>query len=242
MTPEPRRVILVTGAAGNLGRATLAALAAEDTALVAVDRAGDAVSLLGAAVPDPARHLALPGLDLLDAAACEAGIAQVIARFGRLDGVAHTVGGFAMQDIAEGTPAAWEAMLRINLFTTVNIFRAGIAAMRPRAPGGMGQGSLCAVGALAALKAPGGMAAYAASKSAVLRLVESYADELRGTGLRVNAVMPGTLDTPQNRAAMPDADPGLWVQPTEIAAVIAFLLSDAARAVTGALLPVPGRH
>jgi NAD(P)-dependent dehydrogenase (short-subunit alcohol dehydrogenase family) len=241
MTPEPRRVILVTGAAGNLGRATLAALAAEDVALVAVDRAGDAASLLGAAVPDPARHLALPGLDLLDPAACEAGVGQVMARFGRLDGVAHTVGGFAMQSIAEGTPAAWEAMLRINLFTTVNIFRAGIAAMRPP-KGRMGQGSLCAVGALAALKAPGGMAAYAASKSAVLRLVESHADELRGTGLRVNAVMPGTLDTPQNRAAMPDADPGLWVQPESVGRVIAFLLSEAAEAVTGALIPVPGRH
>lgn len=135
-----------------------------------------------------------------------------------------------------GTPAEWEAMFRINLLTTVNIFRAGIAAMRP-----LGQGSLCAVGALAALKAPGQMGAYAASKSAVLRLVESYADELRGTGLRVNAVMPGTIDTPQNRAAMPDADPRAWVQPAEIASVIGFLLSDAARAVTGALVPVTGR-
>ena len=237
MTPDPRRVILVTGAAGNLGRAALAALAAEGAALVAVDRAGDAASLLGAIVPDPEAHLALPGLDLLDDAACALGVARVIARFGRLDGVAHTVGGFAMQGIAEGTPAAFEAMFRINLLTTANIFRAAIAAMRPQA-----EGSLCAVGALAALKAPGGMAAYAAAKSAVLRLVESYADELRGTGIRVNAVLPGTLDTPQNRAAMPDADPSLWVQPAEIAAVIAFLLSGGARAVTGALIPVPGRH
>ena len=237
MTPDSRRVILVTGAAGNLGRATLACLALEGAALVAVDRMGDAASLLGTAVSDPKEHLALPGLDLLDAAACEAGIAQVLARFGRLDGIAHTVGGFAMQPIASAGPAEWEAMFRLNLLSTLNIFRAGIAVMRP-----CGMGSLCAIGALAALKAPAEMGAYAASKSAVLRLVESFAEELRGTGLRVNAVLPGTMDTPQNRAAMPDADPGAWVRPEAVGQVIAFLLSDAAEAVTGALVPAPGRN
>lgn len=237
MPDDDRPVILVTGAAGNLGRATLTCLARQGARLVAVDRMGDATALLGAGVAEPSEHLALPGLDLLDAAACEARIAQVLARFGRLDGVAHTVGGFAIQPIADSSPAAWEAMFRINLLTTLNIFRASIAGMRPA-----GRGALCAVGALAALKAPGEMGAYAAAKSAVLRLVESYAEELRGTGLRVNAVLPGTIDTPQNRAAMPGADPSAWVQPAEIAEVIAFLLSPAAGAITGALLPVTGRH
>lgn len=237
MTPDPRRVILVTGAAGNLGRATLGCLAREGAALVAVDRMGDAASLLPAGLADPSAHVAISGLDLLDAASCEAGIAQVMARFGRLDGIAHTVGGFAMQPIADAGPMEWEAMFRLNLLSTLNIFRAGIAAMRPR-----GAGSLCAVGALAAMKAPAEMGAYAASKSAVLRLVESYAEELRGTGLRVNAVLPGTMDTPQNRAAMPDADPAAWVRPEAVGQVIAFLLSDAAEAVSGALLPVAGRN
>ncbi|MBS7791640.1 SDR family oxidoreductase [Roseococcus sp. SDR] len=237
MTHDPRRVILVTGAAGNLGRATLACLAQEGATLVAVDRMGDAASLLPPDLPDATAHLALPGLDLLDAASCEAGIARVMARFGRLDGVAHTVGGFAMQPLTEAGPTEWEAMFRLNLLSTLNIFRAAIAAMRPA-----GRGSLCAVGALAALKAPAEMGAYAASKGAVLRLVESYAEELRGTGLRVNAVLPGTMDTPQNRAAMPGAEPGAWVRPEEVARLIAFLLSDAAGALTGALVPAAGRN
>lgn len=237
MSPDPRRVILVTGAAGNLGRATLICLAGEGAALVAVDRMDAASNLLPAGLGDPKAHLAIPGLDLLDGASCDAGIARVMERFGRLDGVVHTVGGFTMQGIAEAGPAEWEAMFRLNLLSTVNIFRAGIAVMRPR-----GAGSLCAVGALAALQAPAGMGAYAAAKSGVLRLVESHAAELRGTGVRVNAVLPGTMDTPQNRAAMPDADPSGWVRPEAVGQVIAFLLSDAASAVSGALVPVAGDH
>jgi NAD(P)-dependent dehydrogenase (short-subunit alcohol dehydrogenase family) len=235
MSPESTRVILVTGAAGNLGSATLRCLAREEAVLVAADRTSDSASLLPEGL-DPAAHLALPGLDLLDAASCEAGIAQVIARFGRLDGVAHTVGGFAMHPLAEAGPAEWEAMFRLNLVSTLNIFRPAIAAMR-RA----GRGSLCAVGALAARQAPAGMGAYAAAKGAVLRLVESYAEELHGSGLRVNAVLPGTMDTPQNRAAMPGADPGGWVRPEAVGQLIAFLLSDAAGAVTGALVPAAGQ-
>ncbi len=236
MSPDPRPVLLVTGAAGNLGRATLAVLARQDTALVAVDRAGEGAMLLPPGLDTPAAHLALPGVDLLDAAACAAAVARILARFGRLDGVAHTVGGFAMHKIEAAGPEAWEGLFRLNLLSTLNIFRAAIAAMRPR-----GGGALCAVGAMAALQAPAEMAAYAASKGAVLRLVESFAAELRGTGIRVNAVLPGTMDTPQNRAAMPGADPAGWVHPEEIGEVIAFLLSAAASGVTGALVPVTGQ-
>jgi NAD(P)-dependent dehydrogenase (short-subunit alcohol dehydrogenase family) len=107
-----------------------------------------------------------------------------------------------------------------------------------RAAGG---GAIVAIGAGAALRAPSGMAAYAASKAAVLRLVESTADETKREKIRVNAVLPGTIDTPQNRAAMPDADPSHWTTPREVAETIAFLLSDAASGITGAAVPVPGR-
>ncbi|NKC31446.1 SDR family NAD(P)-dependent oxidoreductase [Falsiroseomonas selenitidurans] len=230
------KVALVTGAAGNLGRATAAALASRGFRIAALDRLAAPLEQVVAGLPAPEAHLVLDGVDLMDAAACAAAVARVTSHFGRLDGVAHTVGGFTNAPIEEAGPAMWEQMFRLNLLTTVNIFAAAIAAMRPA-----GAGSLVAIGAMAALRSPGTLGAYSASKSGVLRLVESHAEELKPTGLRVNAVLPGTMDTPQNRAAMPDADPALWVQPAQLAEAIAFLLSDAASGITGALLPVTGR-
>jgi NAD(P)-dependent dehydrogenase (short-subunit alcohol dehydrogenase family) len=229
-------VALVTGAAGNLGREVAAALAARGMRIAALDRVAGPLEAVVAGLPDPDQHLALAGVDLMDPAACEAALAQVVARYGRIDAVAHTVGGFAMAPIAAGVPDLWTQMFRLNLMTTANVFGAAIARMRPA-----GRGSLVAIGAMAALQAPAGLGAYSASKAGVLRLVEAYAAELKPTGLRVNAVLPGTLDTPQNRAAMPDADPAAWVQPARLAQAIAFLLSDDAAAVTGALLPVTGQ-
>jgi NAD(P)-dependent dehydrogenase (short-subunit alcohol dehydrogenase family) len=134
------------------------------------------------------------------------------------------------------TTGLWERMLRMNLFTTLRLFE----ALSPGLVAG-GGGSLVAVAAGAALRAPADMAAYAASKAAVLRLVEAMAAEHAGDGLRVNAVMPGVIDTPQNRAAMPDADFARWTTPAEVAATIAFLLGPAASGVTGAAIAVNGR-
>jgi len=228
-------IALVTGAAGNLGRAVVAALAARGSCVVALDRAAGDVEGVVAALPG-AGHLALAGVDLADAGACEAAIGQVMSRCGRLDGVVHTVGGFAAAPIAEGEPALFEAMFRLNLLTTVNLLRAAIGAMRPA-----GRGSLVAIGAMAALRSPSGLAAYSAAKSGVLRLVEAYAEELKPEGLRVNALLPGTIDTPQNRAAMPGADTSGWVAPAQLAEAAAFLLSPEASGITGALLPVTAR-
>jgi NAD(P)-dependent dehydrogenase (short-subunit alcohol dehydrogenase family) len=233
---DASQVALVTGAAGNLGRAVATALAARGMRVAALDRSAAPLEEAVAALPDPSAHLVLAGIDLMDPAACAAALDQVMARYGRLDAVAHTVGGFAFAPLADSTPATWEMMFRLNLLTTANVFGAAIAQMRPA-----GRGSLVAIGALAALKAPAGLAAYAASKAGVLRLVESYADEVKRNGLRVNAVMPGTIDTPQNRASMPDADRSGWVAPEQLAEAIAFLLSDAASGITGALVPVTGR-
>lgn len=228
-------ITLVTGAAGNLGRAVATALAARGTTVVALDRVAEPLEALVATLPGDG-HLPLAGVDLGDAAACEATVATVMARFGRLDGVVHTVGGFDMAPIADGGADLFERMFRLNLMTTVNLFRAAIAAMRPA-----GSGSLVAIGAMAALKAPAQLAAYSASKSGVLRLVEAYAEELKPAGLRVNAILPGTIDTPQNRAAMPGADTSGWVQPAQLAEAASFLVSPAASGITGVLLPVTGR-
>jgi NAD(P)-dependent dehydrogenase (short-subunit alcohol dehydrogenase family) len=232
---ESQQVALVTGAAGNVGRAVAEVLAARGVQIAAIDRSGGPLQAMVGALPDPARHLVIADLDLTDPAGCQAAVARVLARYGRLDMVAHTVGTFAAAPLAEATPAMWEQMFRVNLMTTANIYSAAIEPMRAAR-----RGSLAAIGAAAALKAPAGFAAYAAAKSGVLRLTESLSEELKAAGVRVNAVLPGTIDTPQNRAAMPDADPDLWVRPSQVAEAIAFLLSDAASGISGALLPVTG--
>ena len=226
------KVVIVTGAAGNVGAALAGLLAARGVRVAAFDRSEAAmVARLGPG--EAAMRLAVA--DLADPAQAGAAIAQVAATLGRIDGVAATVGTFAMAPVAESTPDLWERMLRVNLISTLTVFQGALPHLR--AAGG---GSLVAIAAGAALRAPGGMAAYAASKSAVLRLVESLSDESRADRIRVNAVLPGTIDTPQNRAAMPDADPARWVTPAQVAEVLAFLLSDAASGVTGAALGVPG--
>ena len=138
-----------------------------------------------------------------------------------------------MGKLAETGLAEWDAMFSLNVKTTWNIYRAAVPALR--AAGG---GSLVGIGSAAGLRGSGQMAPYAATKSAVMRLTESLADELRPDRIRVNAVLPTTIDTPQNRAAMPGADTDRWVKPAEVAEAMLFLLSGAASGVSGALLPV----
>jgi NAD(P)-dependent dehydrogenase (short-subunit alcohol dehydrogenase family) len=228
-------VVIVTGAAGNLGRAVLRSLAAKGARLVAVDReTGALAQALEAA--GGAGHLPLAGVDLLSAAACEAMVRSARDSFGRLDALVHTVGGFAAGKIEEADAAQYESMFRLNVLTTVNTFRAVAPVLREA-----GQGAMIALGAGLGVKAPAGLGAYAASKAAVHRVVESYADELKAHGVRVNALLPSTLDTPLNRQSMPHADHSAWVSLDNLAETIAFLLGPAGRDVTGALIPVTGR-
>ncbi len=230
------KAVIVTGAAGNVGSAVARLLAERGARVAAVDALKEPLERAVAGLPGASRHLALSGHDLLDPAACASIVTRVTQALGGIDGAVNTVGGFAMAPLGDSTPDLWNSLFDVNLKSALNLYRAVVPTMV--AAGG---GSLVAIGAAAALRAPGQMAAYAASKSAVLRLTEALADELRTSGVRVNAVLPGTIDTPQNRAAMPDADPALWVKPTEVAEAILFLLSDSASGVTGALLPVGGR-
>jgi len=137
--------------------------------------------------------------------------------------------------VADGDPRTWQRMYALNVATALNASRAAIPHLVAS-----GSGRIINVGAMGALQAGSGMGAYAASKAGVHRLTEALATELKGR-ITVNAVLPSIIDTAANRASMPKADFAKWVTPKELADVILFLASDAASAVTGALLPVNGR-
>lgn len=221
------RTVVLTGAAGNLGRAVAAAFAARGASLVLLDRRAPA--------PPEGEHLCL-AVDLLDAAAVQASVDKAMARFGRLDVLVNIAGGFRMgSPVHETSIEDWNFLLDLNARTVLNTARAVVPRML--AAGG---GKIVNIGAFAAQKGAAQMGAYVASKSAVIRLTETMAAELRSRNINVNCVLPTIIDTPENRAAMPDADPGKWVAPRDLAEVIVFLASDAARAIHGAALPVTG--
>ncbi len=223
MTLDGKRV-LVTGANGALGRAVITQARAAGAQTIGVDVEID-------------EHLAaLPGtwleLDLTDTAA----VLAAVGKLGEFDALFNVAGGFAMGTSAYATANdEWDAMFRLNVDTMRNAVRATVPMMIRR-----GRGSIVNVGAQSAREGLPDMSAYCAAKSTVMRLTESLARELRGHGINVNAVLPSILDTPRNRADMPNADYSLWVRPLDLASVILFLGSDAARAVHGALIPVVG--
>jgi NAD(P)-dependent dehydrogenase (short-subunit alcohol dehydrogenase family) len=170
-------------------------------------------------------------------ASAQSAMQAVVARLGRLDVLVNVAGGFRAAPLQESGPELWDRMYGVNLKTAVCASHAALPHLLAR-----GQGSIVNVSAAAALeRARAGIGAYTASKTGVLRFTESLAEELKGRGITVNAVLPGTIDTPQNRADMPDADVSKWVAPESIAEVIVFLASDSARAITGAGIPVRGR-
>ena len=222
-------MILVTGAAGVLGQAVIATLVARGEAVAAVDFAPT--------IPAAGQQRSVGGIDLADATAGAALIAQLTGTSGAgsLTGLVNVAGGFVWETVSEGGWASWERMYRINVQTAFEATRLALPALRTS------RGAIVNVSAAATARAGAGMGAYAAAKSAVSRLTEALAAEELANGVRVNAVMPSVIDTPANRRDMPDADPSRWVSPSEIAEVVAFLLSPAASGVTGALVPVVGR-
>lgn len=221
-----QRTLVVTGGHGDLGRAVVEAALARGLNVATVDHG------TGGA-PDGA--LEVGGVDLTDAGAAQAAMAQVVARFGGVDALLNIAGGFVWQTTEDAEPA-WDRMFALNLTTALNASRAALPHLKRAA-----EGRIVNVGANGALKAAAGMGAYGASKSAVHRLTEALAEELKDTAVTVNAVLPSILDTARNRADMPDADPSKWVQPSDLAEVMLFLASPASRAITGALIPVVGK-
>jgi NAD(P)-dependent dehydrogenase (short-subunit alcohol dehydrogenase family) len=231
------RIVLVAGAAGNLGQAVVQAFHAAGAHLVLLDRAPDRLQTPFpnlAASPD---HLLLGSVDAADADSVERAVQAAIERFGRIDVVVNTIGGWRGGTPVHETPLeTWDLLQDLNARTAFILSRAVVPHMLEQ-----GSGKIIHTAARAGLAGGAKGAAYSASKSAVLRLVESLAAELRLQGINVNCVLPGTIDTPQNRRAMPKADHSRWVPPEAIADVMLFLASDAARAVNGAAVPVYGR-
>jgi NAD(P)-dependent dehydrogenase (short-subunit alcohol dehydrogenase family) len=234
MAASPR-VVVITGAFGALGRAVATAFAQRGAQLALLDVAPQPPTVIREHLgPAP---LIFGGVDLTDMEATRRVMAATAMRFGTLDVLVNIAGGFQWEKLEDGDPATWDQLYAMNLRTAVVCCKAALPAMLER-----GAGRIINIGAGAAAgRATAGMGAYTASKAGVQRLTESLSEEVKDRGITVNAILPGTIDTPRNRADMPDADFSRWVAPDEIAEVILFLASDAARAVTGASIPVFGR-
>lgn len=226
------RVIAITGAFGVLGQAVAKAAAGQGAGLALIDFAKDAP----AGLPSGPDVLVLGGVDLTDAVQAGAAMDAVADRFGGIDALLNIAGGFTWETLQDGSIASWPAMYRLNVLTAANACRAAVPHLKRSAAG-----RVVNVGSAAALKAGMGMGAYAAAKAGVHSLTQALAEELKGDNVTVNAVLPSIIDTPTNRADMSDADFAAWVAPGDLAAVMLFLASEAAVAVTGALVPVTGR-
>jgi NAD(P)-dependent dehydrogenase (short-subunit alcohol dehydrogenase family) len=230
-------VAIITGAVGNLGTATARAFQRAGAKTVLVDHAPDRLRQAFNDIAGSNDHLLAGGIDLSDPASLGRLIEQTLGKFGRVDVLVNTVGGYrGGKTVQETDLADWDFLFNVNVRTTLLCCRAVIPQMLKQQ-----RGRIINVASRDGLSGSAGYAAYSASKSAVLRLTESLAAELKTANINVNCIMPGTIDTPQNRAAIPNADFSKWVEPAAIAEVIMFLASDSARAIQGAAVPVYGK-
>jgi len=224
------KVFILTGAFGALGQAVSVCLIAH----------GAKVALLAnrarPGVDHPPGALMYTGVDLSQKGAASEVVAKVFKEMGRIDGLVNLAGGFQWDKLEGSSLESWDSMFRVNLLTAVASCEAVLPYLLRS-----NRGAIVNIGATGAIKATCGMGAYAASKAGVVKLTEALADEVKDRGITVNAVLPSVLDTPRNRADMPSVDFTRWVSPMAVAEVIAFLVSDLARAISGAALPVAGR-
>jgi NAD(P)-dependent dehydrogenase (short-subunit alcohol dehydrogenase family) len=228
------KTVVVTGGFGALGSALAAAAVDRDASIAALDVGPAPPAGLAERLGKSA--LLLGGTDLSSLDGATKAMAAVKAKFGRLDALLNIAGGFQWETVGEGKPETWDRMFALNLKTALNASKAALPYLLES-----GSGRIVNVGAQSAIKGASGFGPYAASKSAVHRLTESMADELKLKNVTVNAVLPSIIDTPANRRDMPKADFSRWVSAADLAAVILFLASDEAKAVTGALIPVSGQ-
>ena len=228
-----RQTVLITGAAGQLGAAVASAFHRRGARLVLLDHSAEALQRSFGANPD----VVLVDVDLLDRGQVATRVGDALARVGRIHALCHIAGGFRMgEQVHETSAATWDFLLDLNAGSLLHIAAAVVPHLIDQ-----GGGTVVTVGAAAALQGAAAMGAYSASKSALIRLTEAMSAELRDRGINVNCVLPSIIDTPANRSSMPEADMSRWVAPEALADVIAFLASDAARAIHGAAIPVAGR-
>ncbi len=225
------KVVVVTGGFGSLGVAVGRAVRAAGASVAAIDRAArpSGIEALEGA-------MLVEGVDLSSLAEAERALSEVAEGLGRVDALVNVAGTFRWEMIEGAALDTWDLLYNVNLKTAVAASKAVLPHLAKA-----GGGRIVNVGSATSGKGSAGMGAYAASKSGVARLTEALAEELEDRGVTVNAVLPATMDTPANRTDMPNADFAKWVKPEAVASVVVFLLSEQARAVTGALIPVVGR-
>src|SRR5580704_5801217 len=224
------KIALVTGADGGLGTHVTRALLDEGATVIGISRK------VQESHSDTSSFVALAA-DLSSAEKAKSTVDGIVARFGKLDIVAHLVGGFAGgKTIAETDDATFQRMFEMNLNSAFYVLRAVIPHMR-RA----GSGRIIAIGSRAAEDPGPGVGAYSASKAALVSLIRTVAAENKDLAITANVILPGTMDTPANRQAMPGADTSKWVQPASVASLIVWLANDAGKDVNGAVIPVYGR-
>jgi NAD(P)-dependent dehydrogenase (short-subunit alcohol dehydrogenase family) len=230
------RVVIVTGAAGNLGQAVARAFLSAGAHLVLVDHKPDRLPALYPSLVDSADHMLVTSIDQTEEAPVQEMVSQVLERFGQVDVLVNTVGGYrGSAPVHEMSVSDWEDQFDLNARTAFIISRAVVPAMLAQA-----YGKIIHTGSRSALQGSARAPAHSAAKSAVVRLTEGLSGEVKRQGINVNCVLPSTIDTQENRETMPDADHSRWVAPEALADVIMFLASDAARAIHGASIPVYG--
>ncbi len=228
------KIVVVTGAFGSLGSAVVQALHADGASVIALDYAPQAPESLRALLQE--RGCIKGGVDIANPMEAINVACDVVKGVGLPDALLNIAGGFAWETVTEGDYETWGRLFRINVETAACACKAFLPYIRKSSAG-----RIVNIGAAAAVKAGVGMGPYAASKSGVMRLTESLAEELKAnSSITVNAILPSILDTAANRSSMPDADFTRWVKPEDIASTVRFLLSAEARAITGALIPVTG--
>jgi len=223
------KIVLVTGANGGLGRNVTQAMLDAGATVVGTSRKIEAAEFNSKA------FTALPG-DLSSSAGAQVVVDFVVSKFGRLDILAHTVGGFAGGlSVPETDDTTFQSMMDMNLNCTFYLLRAAIPVMRKTIGG-----RIIAIGSRAAVDPGVGVGAYSASKAAMVSLIRTVALENKDVALTANVILPGTIDTPANRKAMPTADVSKWVQPANVAGLITWLAGEAGKDVNGAVLPIYG--